>query len=205
MAVGVQVPPSAPSIKGAMTLSCCSLFLFYIPENLRTAISVSIFCTQHQRPFTPRANDHLSGSGCPFCRNKSESLLAELLSDAGVEFEAQYSIKFDDTRRIYDFFLPEHGLLVERDGEQHYPKAWSFKSPPWNSQSTFDEVRDNDELKTQLAKRQGWRLARVPYWLDRKELEIELGNILGSNPTYPDVPDPNQEQTKPKPAILQIR
>ena len=26
MAVGVQVPPSAPSIKGAMTLSCCSLF-----------------------------------------------------------------------------------------------------------------------------------------------------------------------------------
>ena len=40
MAVGVQVPPSAPSIKGTMTLSCCSLHLFYLPENLRAAISV---------------------------------------------------------------------------------------------------------------------------------------------------------------------
>ena len=40
MAVGVQVPPSAPSIKGAMTLSYCSLCHFYLPENLRAAISV---------------------------------------------------------------------------------------------------------------------------------------------------------------------
>ena len=40
MAVGVQVPPSAPSRKGTMTLSCCSLFLFYLPENLGAAISV---------------------------------------------------------------------------------------------------------------------------------------------------------------------
>ena len=35
MAVGVQVPPSAPSIKGAMTLSYCSLCLFFLPKNLR--------------------------------------------------------------------------------------------------------------------------------------------------------------------------
>ena len=40
MAVGVQVPPSAPSIKGTMTLSCCSLCLFYLPENLGAPISV---------------------------------------------------------------------------------------------------------------------------------------------------------------------
>ena len=40
MAVGVQVPPSAPYIKGKMTLRYCSHCLFYLPENLRTAISV---------------------------------------------------------------------------------------------------------------------------------------------------------------------
>ena len=40
MAVRVQVPPSAPSIKGAMTLSCCSLCHFYLLENLRAAVSV---------------------------------------------------------------------------------------------------------------------------------------------------------------------
>lgn len=166
---------------------------------------VSIICPRHQIQFMPKAIDHLNGSGCPLCKHKGEALLAELLSDASVAFQPWHPIKFGDTRRIYDFFLPEHGLLIERDGEQHYPKAWSFKSPPWNSQSTFEEVRDNDEFKTQLARRHGWRLARVPYWLDKKEIQIELRNILGGNPTYPEVPDPNQEQTKPKPGILQIR
>jgi hypothetical protein len=34
------VAPSAPSIKGTMTLSYCSLCLFYLPENLKAAISV---------------------------------------------------------------------------------------------------------------------------------------------------------------------
>ena len=32
MAVGVQVPPSAPSKKGTMTLSCCLLFFFVALE-----------------------------------------------------------------------------------------------------------------------------------------------------------------------------
>ena len=40
MAVRVQVPPSAPNKKGAMTLSFCSLCLFCLPENLRSPISV---------------------------------------------------------------------------------------------------------------------------------------------------------------------
>ena len=40
MAVGVQVPPSAPSIKGAMTLSYCSLYLFCPYKNPISTISV---------------------------------------------------------------------------------------------------------------------------------------------------------------------
>ena len=40
MAVGVQVPPSAPSIKGVMTLSCCFLYLFFPSKNPTSAFSV---------------------------------------------------------------------------------------------------------------------------------------------------------------------
>ena len=166
---------------------------------------VSILCPLHQRPFTPKAIDHLNGSGCPLCLNKGEALVGELLSKAGVDFKSQHSIRFDDTVRIYDFLLPGYGLLIERDGEQHYPQAWGYKRPPWNTQSTYDDVKNNDELKTQLATRQGLRLARIPYWLDNRDVELEVQNILSGKPTYPDVPDPNQEQTKPKPRILQIR
>ena len=53
--------------------------------------------------------------------------------------------------------------------------------------------------KTKLAKDNGYKIARIPYWLTPEEEEIEIDNILAGKPTYPDVPDLEQEKTKPKP------
>ena len=39
------------------------------------------------------------------------------------------------------------------------------------------------------AKKEGYKIARIPYWLTKKEEEIEIDNILAGKPTYPDVPD----------------
>ena len=40
MAVRVQVPPSAPYQKGAVTLNCCSIVSFLLPRPVKTVISV---------------------------------------------------------------------------------------------------------------------------------------------------------------------
>ena len=51
----------------------------------------------------------------------------------------------------------------------------------------------------QKLKKEGFKIARIPYWLTKKEEEIEIENILAGKPTYPDIPDLKQEKTKPKP------
>ncbi len=43
MAVRVQVPPSAPYNRGAMTLSYCSPLFFSLPEKLNIRVSVSFW------------------------------------------------------------------------------------------------------------------------------------------------------------------
>ena len=43
MAVRVQVPPSAPYQRGAMTLSCCSLFSFCLPHPVKSVFLVSFW------------------------------------------------------------------------------------------------------------------------------------------------------------------
>ena len=60
-------------------------------------------------------------------------------------------------------------------------------------------VKKNDKYKTRLAIDKGFKIARIPYWLSKKEEEIEIENILAGKPTYPDVPDLKQEKTKPRP------
>ena len=57
----------------------------------------------------------------------------------------------------------------------------------------------NDAYKTKLAKDNGYKVARLPYWLTPEEEDIEIDNILVGKPTYPDVPNLEQEKTKPKP------
>ena len=69
-----------------------------------------------------------------------------------------------------------------------------------NPKDYLKEQQKNDKLKTKLAKKEGYKIARIPYWLNKEEEEIEIDNILAGKPTYPDVPDLKQEKTKPRPA-----
>ena len=85
-------------------------------------------------------------------------------------------------------------MLIERDGEQHY-RDQQIKTV----KLLVTDQHKNDKLKTKLAKKEGYKIARIPYWLSKKEEEIEIDNILAGKPTYPDVPDLIHEKTKPKP------
>ena len=97
------------------------------------------------------------------------------------------------SNKRYDFYLPDFNLLIERDGEQHYQEHRLF------NKISLKENIVNDKYKTKLAKDAGFKITRIPYWLTKKEEEIEIENILAGKPTYPDVPDLRQEKTKPRP------
>ena len=148
---------------------------------------VIIICPKHKE-FEQVAKVHLMGSGCPKCSLKGEGRIYEYLLSKNIVVK-EYSIK----NKRYDFYLPELNLIIERDGEQHYQKHRLF------NKLSLEENAKNDKLKTKLAKNAGINIARIPYWLTKKQEEIEIENILAGKPSYPDVPDLKQEKTKPKP------
>ena len=148
---------------------------------------VAIICSKHKE-FEQVAKVHLMGSGCPKCSLKGEGRIYEYLLLKDIVLK-EYAIK----NKRYDFYLPDFNLLIERDGEQHYQEHRLF------NKISLKENIINDKYKTEIAKDAGFKIARIPYWLSKKEEEIEIENILAGKPTYPDVPDLEQEKTKPKP------
>ena len=154
---------------------------------------VAIKCKTHGE-FEQTPDAHLAGVGCPKCKNKSEGRIAEYL------FKNHILIRqLRIMNKFYDFYLPDFNLIIERDGEQHYgiksfAHFYNLDSGTYNKNQ-----QKNDKYKTKIAKEKGFNIARIPYWLSKKEEEIEIENILAGKPTYPDVPDLKQEKTKPKP------
>lgn len=154
---------------------------------------IKIKCKIHEYFFQIPAS-HLMGNGCPKCAFKGEGRIAEYLIKNSVLYR-EYKIQ----NRKYDFYLPEYNLLIERDGEQHYKNVPHFKGTNKKLEKDLTYQIKNDKYKTKLAIEEGFKIARLPYWLTKKEEEIEIENILAGKPTYPDVPDLKQEKTKPKP------
>ena len=149
---------------------------------------LTVICPKHGEWDVLQTN-HLSGYGCPKCLHKAEGRICEYILKKNILIR-EYKIK---TKR-YDFYLPQFNLIIERDGEQHYKDS--------QIRGGVIKVKDqqrNDKLKTKYAKENNFRIARLPYWLTKKEEEIEIENILAGKPTYPDVPDLKQEKTKPRP------
>lgn len=118
---------------------------------------------------------------------KSEGKIAEILNKKCI-VHRQYRLK----NRFFDYFLPEHGLLIERDGEQHYFENTLFSL-------TLNEQRKIDREKTNLAIASGMRIARIPFWVTGKHLEKEINLILEGKPSYPKIPDLRQLKRKPLP------
>tara|TARA_B100000242_G_C43031148_1_gene480409 strand:+ start:285 stop:1682 length:1398 start_codon:yes stop_codon:yes gene_type:complete len=151
---------------------------------------IDIICKEHGL-FSQTPDSHLKGVGCGKCMNKSEGRIAKYLTKNHILIR-----QLNINNKLYDFYLPEFNLIIERDGEQHYQYVKFFAQ---NDKNYFKNQRANDKKKTILAKKNGYRICRIPYWLDEKEEVIEINNILKGNPTYPDTPDLKQEKTKPRP------
>ena len=69
----------------------------------------------------------------------------------------------------YDFYLPEHNLLIEYDGEFHYENT--------SLGNDLKRQKEYDQIKNYYAKSKGIELIRIPYW-DFNNIEKILNKIL---------------------------
>ena len=114
----------------------------------------TITCPLHG-DFDQTLRDHiLSKAGCPKCKSsKGEKAVRDVLTSLNIEFEEQK--RFDTCRDKlplpFDFYLPQHQILIEYDGQQHYDP---------NSKWYSEDVVRRDHIKTEWAKENGFKLYR---------------------------------------------
>lgn len=88
---------------------------------------------------------------CPICDSVSagEKMVAQLLIGNDVEFIREFRIP--DTNYRLDFYLPQHHLVIEYDGAQHYRDVEYFN------------CHNTDQLKSQWCEDNHLYVLRIPY------------------------------------------
>jgi len=141
-------------------------YIYDDPEGyVNSTEKIKIFCTKCEKYFWQLGSAHLSGSGCPLCReSKGELKISQYLKSHKIAFEPQQY--FHDCRHInllkFDFYLTEKNGLVEFDGEHHYKPT--FGSTPEERQNNFENQQIRDRIKDEWAKANNIPLLRIPYW-----------------------------------------
>lgn len=101
-----------------------------------------------------------------------EDKIFEILSYNCIRFEKQFIVYYDEGKyKIYDFYLPEHNVLIEADGDYWHGNPDKFSE--LNEQQKINV--DNDKFKNELAKKCGYELIR--FWgseIREKDFEFRL-------------------------------
>jgi hypothetical protein len=115
---------------------------------------------------------------CPSCAfSKGEKRISEILTIHHILNEPQKT--FDGLIGLgggllsYDFYLPDHNLLIEYQGEQHEKIIKGFH----NSKKDFEKQLEHDRRKKQYAINKNINLLEIWYW-DFDNIENILNNGL---------------------------
>lgn len=85
------------------------------------------------------------GLRCPVCRSTdsfAERFISSLLKQCKIGFMREKKFEWSQGRR-YDFYLPNHGTIIETHGEQHYKQS--------NRGRSLKEEQENDRIKYENA------------------------------------------------------
>lgn len=88
-----------------------------------------------------------SCNGCSDGVSYPNKFMFHMFSQLGVKFEAEKTFSWSEGKR-YDFYLPNHNILVEAHGMQHYQECGY-------SGRTLEDEQENDRIKVTLARTNG--------------------------------------------------
>lgn len=118
-------------------------------------IEVTVTCKKHG-DFKTTPHNHIRGSGCPKCKQSHmEREVAEILTENNINFEQEK--RFVDLvykkKLPFDFYLPNHNIVIECQGLQH------FKSIKFYGGDEYLRKRiEIDNLKRKYCQNQGIKI-----------------------------------------------
>ena len=97
----------------------------------------------------------VAGKWCPFCVNKTEAKLYEQLLPLYPTLVTQFKQDWcKKTKHLpFDFCIPEHKIIIELDGPQHFRQISNWSSP--------EEQFENDKYKEKYANDNGYSIIRL--------------------------------------------
>jgi hypothetical protein len=155
----------------------------YSKVNYTTAITpVEIICPKHGLFFQKPAA-HLSNQGCPCCsESQGESTLRVIFKKNNIIFEPQKKF-LDCTNEStgkrckplpFDFYILSKNTCIEYDGIQHFGPYEFF-----GGDEGYRNLKIRDEIKNQYCEENGIKLIRIPYTMNKEEIEPYILSELG--------------------------
>ena len=114
--------------------------------------------------FSVRPDKLLSTFSPSNTKSSHEFKIENILNWFGIKYSTQKTfddlINFDTGRKYkYDFYLPNHNLIIEADGRQHFEAIEVF-----GGEEEYVKRKISDEIKNKYCKTNDIRLLRIPYW-----------------------------------------
>ncbi len=118
---------------------------------------ITLICKKKKHKFDVKAGKHISGAGCPLCKNKSEIMLYDILHKYYENIIYQKFFKDIEIIKInpFDICLEDFKIIVEVDGEQHFKYIEYFKG------QTLEERQEVDFLKMLEISKIGYSIIRI--------------------------------------------
>lgn len=120
---------------------------------------------------------HTLSCGCRH-QSKWEIFIADYLTSLNIVFQQQK--RFNDCTNKnqtcllpFDFYLPNHNICIEYDGEHHF-----YPIEMWGGYDKFLLTKENDAIKNEYCQNNNITLLRLPYTLSKIDIQNEILNIL---------------------------
>ena len=132
---------------------------YSLVEYINTNTKVKIICPKHG-VYLKEPKIHIySASGCPICKSSvGEKKIERVLENHNIKFLKEYSFigcRYKQPLR-FDFYLPEHNVCVEFDGDQHFVKL-DYEED--DNDFKIRQIRDN--IKNEYCKMNNIQLIRI--------------------------------------------
>jgi very-short-patch-repair endonuclease len=136
-------------------------------------------CDKYKHTFDAALSHIVNGRWCPYCKNKTEQKLYDAVKPLYPTLINQFKQEWckNITYLPFDLCIPNHNIIIELDGAQHFRQVSNWTSP----EDTFK----NDLFKEKCANDNGYSVIRILQedvfgdkydWLSNLQTEIE--NII---------------------------
>ena len=151
-----------------------NLYNYTKTDYIDAKTKVIVICKEHGE-FNISPNNHLRGKGCIYCINKTEYKLFNKLNILYPTLDRQFKAIWckHKTYLPFDFVIPEHKIIIELDGKQHFEKVRNWKTP--------NEQFENDKYKEKCANENSYSVIRIiqeDVWNDKYDWLNELNKSI---------------------------